>query len=207
MYEKIVIIGSPGAGKTTLAQMLGDILNIQVFHLDHYFWLPGWKEKPIEERITIQQTLIQEEERWIIEGTYLSSSDVRLNAADTIILLDTPMWLCMWHSIKRRIEYRDKQRDDLAEGCHEKLQIRYILKVLAFPFKGRNLFFAKLSNLQNRDGDHPEKVNYVQLRSKREIADFLCKLPAKLQKEHAYAEQICEEASLPVDAELVLARA
>ena len=44
--EKIVIIGSPGAGKSTFARKLGSILKIKVVHLDRVFWQPGWKEKP-----------------------------------------------------------------------------------------------------------------------------------------------------------------
>jgi adenylate kinase family enzyme len=71
MYERIVIIGSAGAGKSTLAQKLGSVLNIEVIHLDRYFWQPKWKEKPRDTRIEILQELVQEE-RWIIEGTYLS---------------------------------------------------------------------------------------------------------------------------------------
>lgn len=48
--EKIVIIGSAGAGKTTFARRLGKILDIEVFHLDRYFWGEGWREKSPSER-------------------------------------------------------------------------------------------------------------------------------------------------------------
>ncbi len=200
MYERIVIFGSPGAGKTTLAQKLGDILDIKVFHLDCYFWLPGWKEKPIKERIAIQQAFVQEK-RWIIEGTYLNSSDIRLNAADTIIFLDISVWLCLWHSIKRRFEYRNKLRADLAEGCHEKLRLSYILKVLVFPLKGRQLFFAKIRNLRKRYANKPEKeaFHYFQLHSKEEVEGFLRVLPAFLQKQRAYVEQMPVQESSPVE--------
>jgi adenylate kinase family enzyme len=186
MYEKIVIIGSPGAGKTTLAQRLHAILDIEVIHLDLHFWLPGWKEKPIEDRIEIQRRLVLNE-RWIMEGTYLDSSDVRLNAADTIIFLDMPWFLCLWRVFKRRVEYRNKQRPDLPEGCREKLHLPYILKVLAFPWRGRRLFFAKVKDLRERDASDPKKKKtlIVRLHSIEKADDFLREVSAKLQKWHA----------------------
>jgi adenylate kinase family enzyme len=201
MYERIVIIGSPGAGKSTLAQKLHVFLDIKVFHLDRYFWLPGWKERPITERIAIQQALVQEK-RWIIEGTYLDSSDARLNAADTIIFLDMPVWLCMWQSIKRFIQYRNKQRADLAEGCREKLHWPYILKIFAFPFRGRRMLFAKIGNRRERDVNNPEKeaFHYVRLHSREEVECFLRELPALLQEQRAYAGQMPVQASTPLEA-------
>jgi adenylate kinase family enzyme len=83
--KKIAIIGSPGAGKSTLACQLGKSLNIEIIHLDRYFWQSGWRERPRDARIKILKDLVQKE-RWIIEGSYLNSSEPRLNAADTITL-------------------------------------------------------------------------------------------------------------------------
>ena len=82
--SRVVIIGSPGAGKSTLARDLGRKLNINIVHLDRIFWEQGWKEKPRETRIDILQKIVQEKQ-WIIEGTYLGASEPRLNASDTII--------------------------------------------------------------------------------------------------------------------------
>jgi GTPase SAR1 family protein len=51
--NKIVIIGSPAAGKTTFARKLGSKLHMKVVHPDRKFWLPGWKEKHRDTRIDI----------------------------------------------------------------------------------------------------------------------------------------------------------
>lgn len=181
--EKIVIIGSAGAGKTTLARELGDILKINVIHLDRYFWRSDWHEIPRDERVKIQFDLIKRP-RWIIEGSYLSSSDDRLQAADTIIFLDMPQWLCFSHVIKRRFEFRNKQRDDLPEGCREKLNICYLLKVMVFPLRGRILFRQKIARLQ-RD----KKINYYRFTSRREIAAFLHNISAEAQTHPAHEEE------------------
>ena len=120
--KKIVIIGSPGAGKSTLARKLGPMLKINVIHLDRLFWECGWKAKTRETRIDILQKRIMEKQ-WIIEGTYLHISELHLNAADTIIFLDTSPLCCLWRLIKRHREYRRRSRRDIPDGCTDKLTL------------------------------------------------------------------------------------
>lgn len=166
--KKVVIIGSSGVGKSTLARKLGKILKIEVFHLDRYFWQPKWKKKPREARCQILKELVQKDQ-WIIEGNYLDTSDIRLKAADTIIFLDAPGFICFWRVLYRYLRYRKRQRPDLAEGCPEKLGAYFILKVLGFPSVKRKGLYALLSELES------EKCVYV-LHSKRVVEGFLWKL-------------------------------
>lgn len=190
-YSKIVIIGSPGAGKTTLAREIGDILDIEVFHLDRFFWEPGWKELPRPERIAIQQENILKREQWIIEGSYLSSSDDRLKAADTIIFLDTPSWLCLKRVIQRHRESRGRARPDLPEGCADRVSWLTIAKIIGFPFKSRRWLEWRIRNIK---ADQPEKIIQT-LRSQREINDFLqylsvYRLPAQQDKQRTESREL-----------------
>lgn len=172
--DRIVIIGSPGAGKSTLARKLGDLLNIEVYHLDRYFWDSGWHELSRSERIEIQRNILNKE-RWIIEGTYLSSSDERLSKADTVMFLDIPRLLCLYRVFKRRIEYRKEHRPDLPEGCPEKLRFTYILKVLVFPERDRRLFIKKQKEIQKRQQYEEKQTSFIWLRSLQEVENFLKK--------------------------------
>jgi adenylate kinase family enzyme len=162
--EKIVIIGSPGAGKSRLARKLGPMLKIKVFHLDRIFWRSGWKELPWDVRIDIQQNLVREKQ-WIIEGTYLRSSEHRLKAADTIIFLDIDPSLSLLHIIKRHHEFQGRPRRDIPEGCTDKLTFYRILKVLVFPFRGRITLKQKLRKYKSKQ--------IIWLRSVQEVEDFL----------------------------------
>ncbi len=162
--RKIVIIGPAGAGKSTLARELSKILDIEVFHLDRYFWQPGWKELPKKARIEKLQELVQKD-KWIIEGSYFSTSDVRLQSCDTVIFLDMPLLLCLQRVLARRFNKQQQQRLDLPVGCKERLSPRYMVKLLLFPFIGRKTLVNKL--------DKVKRGKCKVLRSRDEVAAFL----------------------------------
>lgn len=187
--DKIVIIGSPGAGKSTFAQALGKILDIEVLHLDRYFWSPNWKKYPRQTRITIQQELVGKD-RWIIEGTYLGSSDDRLNAADTIIFLDTPWYVCLRQVFQRHFISQTSFRSDIPDGCTDRLSILSILKVLVFPYKGRNLLCRKLNQIHAREVNASKKKLILTYRSIKEKDEFLLSMAAFMAEEHNYQKSI-----------------
>jgi adenylate kinase family enzyme len=56
--KKILIIGSGGAGKSTLARELGNILGLEVIHLDTCYLNSGWVETPKAEWQSIVQELV-----------------------------------------------------------------------------------------------------------------------------------------------------
>ena len=126
-----MIIGSGGAGKSTLARQLGEALQLPVHHLDAYYWRPGWDPTPNEEWELFQENLVREES-WIIDGNYGRTLDIRMKRADVIILLDFSRWITVYRVIKRRIMYHGKTRPDLNEDCPESLDFEFIKWVWNF---------------------------------------------------------------------------
>lgn len=92
--RRVMVIGSPGAGKSTLARELAKVTDLPLRHLDAEYWLPGWIERDPAEWHAKQTALIAGD-RWIIDGNYGASLPLRIAAADTIVWLDYPTWLCL----------------------------------------------------------------------------------------------------------------
>ena len=113
--QRVLVIGSGGSGKSTVAARLGELLNLEVNHLDKLYWRAGWVEPETDEWIKIVTDLI-ERDSWVIDGNYSGTLDLRLQKCDTIVFLDLPRLLCVWRIIKRFLIYRQRTRPDVAEG-------------------------------------------------------------------------------------------
>ncbi|MDG4827694.1 hypothetical protein O7627_00045 [Solwaraspora sp. WMMD1047] len=103
--KKVVILGRGGAGKSTLAARLGTALALPVIELDKHFWAPDLTPTPKNQWADIQHRLTSGR-RWIIDGDLgpYDVLDVRLRAADTVIVLDFPLWRCAWRALRRSRE-------------------------------------------------------------------------------------------------------
>ena len=106
--KRVVIIGPGASGKSTLARQLGEITGLRVIELDKLFWQPGLVETPRDEWVKLQQKLVRESE-WIMDGDLgpYDAIEVRLRAADTIILLDFSLVRCAWRAVWRSQERLD----------------------------------------------------------------------------------------------------
>ena len=142
--KRIAIIGSSGAGKSTLARSLSKKLKLPIIHLDAYYWQPGWRETDAKQWLETQQELVKSD-RWIIDGTYGGSLNIRLAAADTIIWLDFNRYLCLSRILKRYLQYPGKTRLDMAQGCPERLNLEFFKYVWDFPRLQRPKIQAKLN--------------------------------------------------------------
>lgn len=128
---KIAIIGSPGSGKSTLALQLHKILNIPLFHLDQYFWKPGWQRPDREEFKKIHHKLC-DNDSWIIEGMAVRLFDLRAQQADIIIFLDVSLYICLYRIFKRAFLNFGKVGFSSAAECPEKIPDWEFLKYVLF---------------------------------------------------------------------------
>jgi adenylate kinase family enzyme len=106
--KRVVILGRGGSGKSTLAAKLTGITGLPVIELDKIFWRQGLAATPRDEWITTLQKLV-DEDRWIMDGDLgpYDAVEIRLQAADTIILLDFSLARCAWRTLRRGRERAD----------------------------------------------------------------------------------------------------
>jgi len=176
--NKIMVLGvSAGVGKSTFAKKLGNILKLNVCHLDTLFWKPGWVETPIHEFRMAQQQFIANNHQWIIEGNYSATYRTRANEADTIIYLELPLYVCLYRVIKRRLKNRGRTREDMGKGCPEKLDWKFIRFIVTTYHRRKRKMVHRLSEFQSM---HPKNKVYV-LKNKQEINMFLNNLSSSKQ--------------------------
>jgi adenylate kinase family enzyme len=163
--KRVLVIGSGGAGKSTFARRLGARLGLEVIHLDREHWRPGWVETPKDEwRRRVEELAARES--WVMDGNYSGTLDVRLAACDAVIFLDLPRALCVWRVLKRIVTYRRGVRPDMAEGCHEQFDFKFIRWVWDYPTRTRPKVLALLEQ-------HSHDKRIVRLRTRAEVEKFL----------------------------------
>ena len=106
--RKVIVIGCPGAGKSTFARKLRDATGLPLYYLDMLWHKPDQTNVSREEFEAQIKELVQRDQ-WIIDGNYLRTMELRLKECDTVFLLDYPLEICL-AGVESRI---GKRREDL----------------------------------------------------------------------------------------------
>ncbi|MFR3566921.1 MAG: DNA topology modulation protein [Paraclostridium sordellii] len=127
---KIAIIGYSGSGKSTLAKQLSTYYKIPVLFLDKVKFLPNWVDRSLDEsRLMVQDFM--KNDSWVIDGNYRDFLQrQRLEEATKIIFLDFPRYYCLYRAFKRYCKYKNKTREDMANGCFEKMDFEFVNWIL-----------------------------------------------------------------------------
>jgi adenylate kinase family enzyme len=167
MMKRVAIVGSGGAGKSTLARELGEITGLPVFYLDRFLYKNGWVMIDPEEEVRLLTGIIHGEE-WIIDGNFGRTTPARFAAADTIIFLDLPVLLCTWRIVHRAIGGMSSgdARPDMADGCVEDGDWEFIKWVWNFPRESRPTILKRIEA-------HGQGAMIHHLRSRRAVRHFL----------------------------------
>src|SRR6478736_6654585 len=91
--RRVIVTGLAGSGKSTFSLALAAKTGLPVILLDVHFWKPGWVA-PSEAEWREKQRGLLAGDAWIAEGNYHETLDLRLERADTVVVLELPWWRC-----------------------------------------------------------------------------------------------------------------
>lgn len=100
--KRIMIVGTAGSGKTSLAKSLSQKLLLPHYELDSFYWLPNWQIRPHNEfKKLVQETIAKD--KWIICGDNTELRAITWAKTDTVIWLDYSFCRCFWQALKRSL--------------------------------------------------------------------------------------------------------
>lgn len=147
--ERIAVVGSGGAGKTTFSLGLGRHLGLPVVHLDEAYWRPGWQEPSRAEWLEIQHDLLTDSrfpDGYVVDGNYRGTLDARLAVVDTVIVLDLPTWVTLPRALKRTITNHGISVQ--AAGCPERFDLAFYWYIARFRRRSRPRLFETLRDFE-----------------------------------------------------------
>lgn len=115
--QRICVIGTSGAGKTTLAHQVSLVLNVPHVELDSLYWEPNWRTVPMDIFYSRVEKYLMAN-RWIVDGNYSSVRNIVWGKADTMIWLDYGFPLVM-SRVVRRTFHRIVTQQQVCNGNYE----------------------------------------------------------------------------------------
>jgi adenylate kinase family enzyme len=172
--SRVLVDGITGSGKSTFSRALSARTGLPLIHLDLHYWKPGWV-KPSENEWREKQRGLLAGDAWIADGNYLETLDLRLERADTVVLLDTPWWICAGRAFVRGF----RKPGALPEGCGDSVirRLRDEWRLVGVAYRHRHSEPEQARAIVSQHGQHA--ALYV-LRSKRAAREFLNSLPRYL---------------------------
>ncbi|MBD5559533.1 MAG: adenylate kinase [Clostridia bacterium] len=98
--ERVLIVGSPGSGKSTFARRLAQITHLPLVYLDMLYWKADGTTETAEV-FDARLRAVLAKPRWIMDGNYMRTLKVRLSACDTVFAFDVPPEICLEGALAR----------------------------------------------------------------------------------------------------------
>lgn len=134
--QRLIVIGTTGAGKTTLAGLLAAARGIPQIELDALYWGPNWTpvgREQFRERVAVATA----GERWVAAGNYGRVREFLWSRADTIIWLDYPLVINFWRLTRRSLR-RIVTREELWAGNCESFRSQFLSRDSLFVWAARS---------------------------------------------------------------------
>lgn len=159
MFKKAIVIGCPGAGKSTFSRQLRDRTGLPLYYLDIINHKPD-RTTVSREEFDRRLAEIMSSDRWIIDGNYNRTLEMRFEKCDAVFLLDFPTEICLAGAAERI----GKKREDMPWTENE-LDGEFKQWILDFPRDGLPKIYELISKYR-------DKRSIYIFRSREDIKDY-----------------------------------
>ena len=158
--KRVIVIGCPGAGKSTFARKLSATTGLPLHYLDMIWHKPDRTTLSREEFAgRLEQILVEDE--WIIDGNYLHTMPFRLEHCDTVFFFDLSTDVCI-AGAEERI---GKEREDMP-WTEDSLDDEFRQWIVDFPTLQLPVINSLLS-------EYRQKVRIVVFHTREEADAFI----------------------------------
>lgn len=123
--QRLVVIGTSSAGKSTIASRLARILDARHVELDALFWDAGWRPRSTAEFVRLTGEATEGAQRWILDGNYGAVRERWWPMATHVVWLDYSLPRVLWRGLCRAIR-RCATREELWHGNRESLRRTFL---------------------------------------------------------------------------------
>jgi adenylate kinase family enzyme len=127
---RIVVVGTTGSGKTTLAGQLAAHLHVPHIELDALHWGPGWTPAAPDVFRKRVAAAVQGD-AWVTDGNYRVVRDVVWDRAAAVVWLDYPLPVILWRLLRRTLR-RVLTREQLWNGNREQFGTAFLSRESLF---------------------------------------------------------------------------
>lgn len=170
--KKIIVIGTTGSGKTTLAKALAEKLNYPYIQLDLLFWKPNWESSSDEEFFERIEKEI-DKPNWVLDGNYGRTNHITWKDVDTVVWINLPFWLTLYQNVSRSIK-RAITSEELWPNTGNRESFKRMLSkdsIVLWLFKTYDTGIERYEGRIN--GSAYSHINFHRLRSRRDVTSFI----------------------------------
>lgn len=174
--QRVVIVGSTGSGKTTLARQLSRLFDVPHIELDSLNWEANWTAAPTDVfRQRVHNAL--EGDTWVVDGNYTAVRDLVWPGATVLVWLNYPLRVLLWRLLRRTLR-RTLRKEELWNGNRERLMTQFLSRDSLFLWLLRTYWRRRRTLPLVLEQPEHTHLEVVILRSPRATRDWLSALEA-----------------------------